>query len=200
MFAHTLRAACHPQNFQQDSGQQRGGSWWLGTVTQDARLQRPHAEVAADPYGCGGLWQRYQVRRAFAHARVHACMHAACMFGSCTMQLCMCCSCMPRTHNPDVAACRMLQVTFDQEQHQQEGGHDAVAAAAAAAAADGTAAAGSEAGEVAWLSPWELQLAGVSSEQALAQEQAEHLSTELVSRSSGISDAHNNAQPSSALL
>jgi hypothetical protein len=49
------------QTFQLDPEHEQGGEWYTGSITADARIARPHSEVAADAYGCGGLWERYNV-------------------------------------------------------------------------------------------------------------------------------------------
>jgi len=38
-----------------------GGEWWIGTIVADTREQGPIG-VATDMYGCGGLWERWQIR------------------------------------------------------------------------------------------------------------------------------------------
>jgi len=38
-----------------------GGEWWIGTIVADTREQGPLG-VTADMYGCGGLWERWQIK------------------------------------------------------------------------------------------------------------------------------------------
>ncbi|KAK9829398.1 hypothetical protein WJX72_005590 [[Myrmecia] bisecta] len=37
------------------------GQWWTGVIIEDMRDGRPADEVLRDPYGCGGLWERFTV-------------------------------------------------------------------------------------------------------------------------------------------
>lgn len=59
----------HPQYFwldppdtpEEDSNED-GGQWYTATIITDNRIaSRPQDEVNRDPYGCGGLFQRYTV-------------------------------------------------------------------------------------------------------------------------------------------
>lgn len=48
------------QAFWADVEAEGGGRWWAGTIVADARHGSP-AEALADPFGCGGLWERFTV-------------------------------------------------------------------------------------------------------------------------------------------
>jgi hypothetical protein len=146
-----------PQTFQLDADHKQGGEWYLGSVAADARITKPHSEVAADPFGCGGLWERYKVQWDDEEAADDAAEGAA-------------------EDVPDGG-----EGTQNLQQQQglaevQQNNADAAAGAAVAAAAAG----GGDGGDDSWLSPWELYAAGQTSEAVLAAEHTTQLTGEQV--------------------
>lgn len=48
------------QTFWADEEVAEGGRWWLGSIVADRR-EGHNSDVLSDPYGCGGLWERFTV-------------------------------------------------------------------------------------------------------------------------------------------
>jgi hypothetical protein len=151
------------QTFQLDPEHEAGGEWYTGSIIADARISRPHAEVTADLFGCGGLWERYKVQWDAE--------------GDASEE---------EDHDDDHHAGGGKEEVLQRKQQQRRQG---VAAAAAAAAGDhrgeaedpaAAAAAAESDGDDDSLSPWELYAAGQSSEAVLAVEHATQLTGEQV--------------------
>lgn len=49
-----------PQTYWNDDETPGAGKWWLGTIVSDARNGQD-ADVLADPWAAGGLWNRFEV-------------------------------------------------------------------------------------------------------------------------------------------
>jgi hypothetical protein len=146
------------QTFQLDADHEQGGEWYHGSVEADARISRPHSEVASDPYGCGGLWERYKVQWDDEDTAGDVAEDAA----------------------GDAAENDVPQGDKEPQQIQQQQGLAEAQPHAAAAAAGAEVAAAGGAGDDSWLSPWELYAAGQSSEAVLAAEHTTQLTGEQV--------------------
>lgn len=151
------------QNYLFGEGHAEGGSWWIGTVVADARLGRPHAEITNDPYGCGGLWERYLVQWDRAD---------------------------PSQSDPTVDAATDGRYQAEGDNHQLQERTSAAADVLESAAAGGAEGAvvnavdggGSSNSDEShsWLSPWELYEAGVRTDTVMIREHMTTITTEQV--------------------
>lgn len=166
-----VRARCL-QNYQLEADHDEGGQWYVGTVAADRRITRPHVEVAADLYGCGGLWERYKVHwdtdEEEQQQQKQADPAAAAAQGG-------------RLGPAAAASAAGMGLQLAGGLHDADGGASTAAAAAAATTPAPGGGDGSGDEDASWLSPWELYAADVSTEAVLAAEHSTQLAGEQVS-------------------